>query len=251
MKIINYNQDDDTLSKESIFQKYQTEYDKNSKTKVNQFFIKKKISESQITDISDKKNIYEVIRESYIDLSKSKSEIIKNFSKGHKHLLKKEYPSLKYEIINYQNYKKDQILEMMNLHKIVSGRITRSINTWKINEEMILGKMGFLIKVSENNSLISYSFIFHNKKDALYFSSCTLRDKFSSFKNITHNSIWKSINFLKNLNCEKFYLGTTKTLFSKKNIDQKRKNIERFKSSFGGEQNFFAIFEEETNNKKL
>ena len=94
-------------------------------------------------------------------------------------------------------------------------------------------------------------FIFHNKKDALYFSSCTLRDKFSTFKNITHKSIWKSINFLKNLNCEKFYLGTTKTLFSKKNIDQKRKNIERFKSSFGGEENFFAIFEEETNNKKV
>ena len=37
----------------------------------------------------------------------------------------------------------------------------------------------------------------------------------------------------------------------KKNIDQKRKNIERFKSSFGGEENFFAIFEEETNNKKV
>lgn len=240
----NYNEDENTLFKESLFKSYQKEYDKCLNPKDNQTLTKKKILKNQISNISEKPNLYEVIIESYIDLTKSASEIRNNFSKGHKHILKKEYPSLKYEIINYQNYKKDQVLEMMNLHKVVAGKITRSIETWKINEEMILNKMGFLIRVSENDNLISYSFIFYNKEDALYFSSCTLREKFSKFKNITHKSIWESINFLKNQNCKNFYLGVTKTLFSKKNIDQKRKNIERFKSSFGGNQNFFAVFEE-------
>ena len=133
---------------------------------------------------------------------------------------------------------------MRELHKIVSGKVTRSIESWKVNEDMILNKKGFLIKVKENDKLISYSFIFKNSEEAIYFSSCTLRDKFIQYKNITHKSIWKCISYLKDLNCKKFHLGISKTLYSKKIIDQKRKNIERFKSSFGGEKKIFAIFDQ-------
>ena len=211
---------------------------------INEIIYKKKLSLNEVEKISKKKFSNEIVVENYIDLNKSLDEIRKNFSKGHKHILNKDYKDLIYEVFDYKNYTKNQIEEMRELHKKVSGKVTRSLESWKVNEDMILNKKGFLVKVKENDKLISYSFIFKNFEEAIYFSSCTLRDKFITYKNITHKSIWKCISYLKDSNCKKFHLGISKTLYSKKNIDQKRKNIERFKSSFGGEKTIFAIFDQ-------
>ena len=211
---------------------------------INKITYKKKLSFDEVEKISKKNFLNEIIIENHIDLNKSLDEIRKNFSKGHKHILNKDYKDLTYEIFDYKNYTENQIEEMRELHKKVSGKVTRSVESWKINEEMILINKGFLIKVKEKDKLISYSFIFKNSEEAIYFSSCTLRDKFIKYKNITHKSIWKSISYLKNLNCKKFHLGISKTIFSKKTIDQKRKNIERFKSSFGGEKYFFVVYDQ-------
>ena len=60
---------------------------------------------------------------------------------------------------------------MMTFHEKIAGRQTRSKETWKINEKMILDNKGLLIKVSENKKLISYTFIFFNKENSIYFSS--------------------------------------------------------------------------------
>ena len=211
---------------------------------IKEIIFKKELSLNEVEKISKKEFSNEIIVENYIDLNKSLDEIRKNFSKGHKHILNKDYKDLLYEVFDYKNYKKNQIEEMRELHKKVSGKVTRSIESWKVNEDMILNKKGFLIKVKENDNLISYSFIFKNSEEAIYFSSCTLRDKFIQYKNITHKSIWKCISYLKDSNCKKFHLGISKTLYSKKIVDQKRKNIERFKSSFGGEKKIFVIFDQ-------
>ena len=47
---------------------------------------------------------------------------------------------------------------------------------------------------------------------------------------------------MKSIECKKFYLGLTKTLYSKNSIDVKQKNISLFKSSFGGVKTYYAIF---------
>lgn len=179
--------------------------------------------------------------ESSIDLSKNLDEIFKNFSKGHKSSIKKDYENLNYEIFDYKNYKQNQIFEMMKFHKKVAGRRTRSKDTWKINEKMIFEKKGLLVKVSDKNKVISYAFIFYNKDSSIYFSSCSDRTMFNVYKNISHKVIWKVIQYLKRENCKKFYLGVTKSIFSKNLITDKNKSIDLFKSSFGGDKNYFMI----------
>ena len=49
---------------------------------------------------------------------------------------------------------------MMKLHEHVSGRSTRSKETWVFNEKkMITNKKGLLISVSFGEEIISYSFL--------------------------------------------------------------------------------------------
>ena len=183
-----------------------------------------------------------IYTENQIDLNMPLNKILNGFSKGHKSSVKKNYPDLSYHIYDHTNYKKGQIIEMMNLHQSVSSKKTRSKNTWLVNEKMILNKQGFLIKVMNKDKLISYAFFFHNKFYAIYFSSCTDRDNFSSFTNITHKTIWKAIEYLKNINCRYLTLGHTRTLYFENVKIEERSSIERFTASFGGHQQNYIVY---------
>lgn len=214
------------------------------KEKVNSVLFKKKVSENELKKkLEEKKDSIDFIGiESTIKLDEDLTSIQKKFSKGHKSALKINYENLNYDLFDFKNYKKNQIFEMMDLHEKISGKKTRSKETWEINEKMILDKKGLLIRVKENSRLISYTFVFFNKNSSIYFSSCTIRDMFKLYKNITHKVILEAIKYLKSVNCKNFFLGTTKSLYSKKGIDEKSKNIDLFKSSFGGEKKNFIIY---------
>ena len=133
------------------------------------------------------------------------------------------------------------MLKMMELHKMVAGKQTRSLETWLENEKMIMQNKGFLVCALLKDKIISYSFFFHDKLSGIYFSSCTDREYFS-YAGITHNSIWCAIKYLKQIGCKYFSLGDVKTLYSKDNITEKEKNIERFKRSFGGFTKTYIIY---------
>jgi hypothetical protein len=214
------------------------------KNKIKNILFKKSF---EINDLEkklqeNKKNINLIGVESIINLNEDLESIKNKFSKGHKSALKINYENLKYEIFDKNNYQKNQILEMMDLHKNVSGKSTRSKETWKINEKMILENKGLLIRVNEKFLSISFAFIFFNKDYSIYFSSCTNREKFKSYKNITHKIIWEVIKYLKIIKCKQFNLGITNTYYSNNEVDQKNKNISLFKSSFGGEKKYFTIY---------
>jgi len=211
---------------------------------IKKIFIKKRISEKSLDNFKKTKNktLISCYKESILMLDQDLDAIKKNFKKGHKSSLKTNYDNLTYEIIDYKNYPNNEILQMMKLHKKVAGHVTRSEKSWKINEQMILGKKGFLIKVTENKKPISYAFFFHNKFFSLYFSACTIREKFKIYKNISHKTIWLAIQHLKKIGCKQFLMGNVKTIFSVNKFDSKTKNIELFKSSFGGDKNFYVEY---------
>ena len=199
---------------------------------------KEKKYENQLSlhkDIIDK-----VYQESFINLSLSEQEILKDISKGHKSEIKKR-SVFSYKVINFQNYTAKLIFKMMELHKEVAGKKTRSLETWLENEKMILQNKGFLVCALFKDKIISYSFFFHDKLSCIYFSSCTDREYFSH-AGITHNSIWCAIKYLKQIGCKYFSLGDVKTLYSKDIISDKEKNIERFKRSFGGLTKTYIIY---------
>lgn len=210
---------------------------------ISSISFKKKIKQSNLEDQlnKNKSHIDFIGIESSINLNDDLNVIFRKFSKGHKSSLKKNYENLNYELFDHKNYQKNQIFEMMTFHEKIAGRQTRSKETWKINEKMILDNKGLLIKVLENKKLISYTFIFFNKENSIYFSSCTDRNMFKIYKNISHKVIWQAIQYLKLVNCKKFYLGVTKSIYSKSLISNKEKSIDLFKSSFGGDKNHFII----------
>ena len=172
------------------------------------FKIKKNLNSLQLLLSEIKKN-EEIYEESTIDLNLKNEEIFKQFSKGHRYEINRK-TRLKYKIIDWTNYKKDQILEMMKLHESVANKKTRSKKSWIINENMIQNKKGFLIFVSDNGKVISSSFFFMNNFSSIYFSSCTIRDYFSK-TGITHKTIWYAIKYLKENNCKYLDLGRSKT----------------------------------------
>ena len=188
----------------------------------------------------NKQKIYKISYRKYIDLTLDMRTIRANFSRGLKSKINKNYKELTYQLINHKNYNKD-IFKMMKFHRDISKRITRSKATWSANEKMIKNKNGFLIKVTYKNKVISYFFIFYEKPNALYFSSCTNRKYFKDFNNITHKSIYDAIKYLKKIGCKKLTLGDCQTIYSSKSQTLKEKNIEKFKRSFGGD-NFVNFF---------
>jgi len=184
--------------------------------------------------ILNKNPFNKILNVKYIDLSLTDENIKKGFKKGLKYLLNKDYSKLSYLIIDNTNYNKE-VLEMRNMHQEISKKITRTKDTWLINEKMILANKGFLVQVSDENHVISYSLFFNNGQESCYFSSCTYRELYRVYENITHKSIFEAIKYLKSKKCKKLTLGETKIIYSDKIVSDKEKNICMFKSSFGGE----------------
>lgn len=184
-------------------------------------------------DRINKSNISKISIQKFIELNDDIKEIKSHFSKGHKHSINKKFLELSYKIIDHTNYN-NEMFDMMKLHEYVSGRSTRSKETWVFNEKMIVNKKGFLISVSFREEIISYSFFYCNKNYSEFFSSCTKREYFKKFNNITHKSIFLAIEYLKNRKFKYFTLGETKILYSENPSSKKINNIRTFRSSFGG-----------------
>ena len=200
------------------------------------FIIEKSFNNSlDENNIVLNKNLFKKISNiKYINLNLSNEDIRRNFKKGLKYSLKQDYANLSYLIIDKENYN-EEILEMKKMHKEIAQKSTRTDESWLCNERMILSGKGFLVKVNDENKVISYSLFFNNGKESCYFSSCTYRNLFKIYKNITHKSIFEAIKYLKKKNCNKLTLGETKIIHCNELISEKKKNICTFKSSFGGE----------------
>ena len=131
-------------------------FDKLKSNKLFKFQIK---NEQDL--LKEKSQIVEqIINEIYIDLSKNIDEIKRNF---HQILGMKSTEIIQIQIFKSlikKIIKKNEILEMMNLHKRIAGKVTRSEQSWKQNEKMIENDKGFLIKVTYKEKLVSYSFFF-------------------------------------------------------------------------------------------
>ena len=213
-------------------------FDKLKSNKLFKFQIK---NEQDL--LKEKSQIVEqIINEIYIDLSKSIDEIKSNFSSNLRNEINKNYSDTNFQIIDKKNYKKNEILEMMNLHKRIAGKVTRSEQSWKQNEKMIENDKGFLIKVTYKEKLVSYSFFFHNNFTCHYSSSVADRGYYKLIRNLHHRSLWLAINYAKK-KCSFLNIGST-TIFSKSDLSDKEKNIEKFKSKFKGINLKFVILNE-------
>ena len=97
--------------------------------------------------------IEKIIYEIYIDLSENIETIKSRFSSNLRNEINRNYENTKYEIVDKNNYEMNEIFKMMKFHIKISGRQTRSDETWKINEDMLLNDQGFLTRIKYNNDV--------------------------------------------------------------------------------------------------
>ncbi len=214
---------------------------------IQKYFKEIKSEKLFIFQVKDENNLLnnnldqveQIFYEINIDLQESIDQIKSNFSSNTRNEIKKNYEDIKYEIIDVKNYKKNQIFEMMKLHIKISGKKTRTEETWKQNEKMILNNRGFLIKVTLKDKLVSYSFFFYNNVTCRYFSSVSNREYYKKIRNIHHKTLWTAINFVKGKS--KFFNVGIINIFNKYDISEKEKNIEKFKKKFKGKNSKFVV----------
>lgn len=208
-------------------------------------FEGKKLFKFQIRDekeiINNKSSLIEsVISEIYINLTQSLEKIKSYFSSNLRNEINKSYDGTIYEIVDSSNYSPNEIFDMMKFHIKISGRQTRSEDSWRQNEKMLLKNQGFLTRIKYENKIISYSFFCHDKYTCNYLSSVGERDYYKSIRNMHHKSLWMAIKQAKKNKCKYFFVGPN-TLYSKNGITEKERGIERFKSKFKGTNSKFVI----------
>lgn len=208
---------------------YLKKLDKEHKFKEINFKIE--IKKKHFQEIQKEKYFENFSHEIFVDLQDTIEKIYKKFQSNLKGLLKKEYSDIDIEVIDKDNFKKRDLTEFRNLHIKVSNRITRSIETWNIQEKKIKNGEGFIVKVSKNNEPISFCYFSISNKNVYYDVAVGLRNLYDHYKNIHHKSLWVAIQYSKSKNFKSFFVGSYFEK-SKTEIDTKEKNIQMFKKRF-------------------
>lgn len=163
-----------------------------------------------------------------INLLQNIEQIKLGFRKSYKPLVSKGFRE--WDIQISENNCDDDFEEFRLLHLEVSGRETRSIETWKIQKEQIRKKEAFLVTVRDQKKLIGAGFFNYSRDMGIYSVGAYKRDMFD--KPIGHAVQMAAIQKLKNLGCKIYYLGLMANKFNREEISKKELSISYFKEGF-------------------
>jgi FemAB family protein len=175
-----------------------------------------------------------------IDLTLDLSEIKSCFRKSYKSIVNRNYENLTYVIYDSKNITIDYWLEIKNLHHHVSGRQTRSDNTWNLQYEMIRKGYAFSTAIYNNKKIIGAALFGVSKLDAYYFIGAYERDM--SNLNLGHQSIYMAIKKSKEMNVKKLNLGSLSVPSIYNKLSDKELAIEQFKKGFATSFNGITTF---------
>lgn len=163
----------------------------------------------------------------YIDLSLNLQLIKSNLRKSYKSLLTKGKELLETEIWDKSNICVDKINEMKEFHIMVSGRETRSSETWVEQFNHVRQGHSFVVKTTYQKRPSSYTLILTSSKSAYYGVGVYDRELMSNKIPLTHYPLWKSIEICKEEGIRYFILGDISSASS-----DKESNIDLFKRGF-------------------
>jgi hypothetical protein len=163
----------------------------------------------------------------YIDLICSLDEIKRNIRKSYKSLINWGEKNFRFVIIDKENPDKELFNEFMLFHHHVSGRITRSEDTWAIQYNMIENSEAFALIAVYKDRIIGASLIVHTIYEAYYGVGVYDRELMQSGLPVSHSMLFKAISIAKDLNIQRFILGEISHSNS-----IKEQNIAKFKSGF-------------------
>lgn len=185
-------------------------------------------------------NFYRVI-----NLQNNSVDILKKYSKSVKSAIKQEFKSGdKVQIISFNSFSEeieDAITNLRSLHFNSAKRITRSLETWKKQQDYIETGDAFIAQFISENRVISSAYFMKTLYSAYYGVSASnyQNNKYS----LSHILVNEGILYSKQLGLNSFHLGKQLSHLNGP-ISDKEYNIEKFKSFFGGNiesENVFTL----------
>lgn len=179
--------------------------------------------------IMEKGASVKLTHEIFVDLSLSLNEIKAAIRKSYKPLISKGQKLWKVEV--YDAIRDDVFTQFRIFHRQVAGRVTRSMETWALQEQAINNKEGFLVVLRDSSGGMVGGGLFHmSRSEGLYFVGVYERTLFDL--PLGHVVQMKAIEYMKQRGLqwykvgERFYPGTFE------GITEKQLNIARFQEGF-------------------
>jgi hypothetical protein len=171
-----------------------------------------------------------------IDLEQNLELVNDNYSKSVKSAIRvKLDASDKVEIIHNQSSKESissAFESLKTLHFNSAGRRTRSEASWDIQELFLSKGDAFISHFRRDDEIISSAYFMQTKFDAYYGVSASIPK--TKGISMSHLCIFEAIKYCKENNVYSMHLGDQYSYLSSE-ISEKEKNIEKFKSFFGGD----------------
>ena len=121
--------------------------------------------------------------------------------------------------------------EFRELHRKVSGRITRSKKTWDIQLQMIHSGSAFAVFIRDaNKSLIGGALLAHTRDEGIYVTGVFDRD--FNEPSLGHISQWNGIQELKRRGVQWYKLGDRTFPSSETHVEEKEIAIAHFKEGY-------------------
>ncbi len=145
-----------------------------------------------------------VLHDLYVDLSKTEEELHKNLRKSYRSLINEGERLWNIEV--HDQVDTDLFDEYRLLHKEISGRITRPLETWVLQRKAINNGRDFLVTLRNNEQKLIGGGLFEaSPHEGRYAVGAYDRNLFD--KPVSHIVQWTAIKHLKELGCLSHYVG--------------------------------------------
>ena len=170
-----------------------------------------------------------------VNLDSSIEFIKSNFRKRYKPLITKAIREWNISICTDNIY--NVFEDFRVLHREVSGRVTRSLDTWEIQLRQIINNEAFLVTVRDaNGNLVGGGLFTFTRKIGVYSVGVYRRELFHM--PIGHGVQFKAIEHLKALGCKWYEIGQRQYLIDMYPPTEKELSISHFKEGFA--TNYFV-----------
>lgn len=172
--------------------------------------------------------------ECFVDLRLTEDEILSRIRRTNKYSILKGMDNWKTRLISHRN-SEEEIAECFDsfrrLHIQVSGRETRSIATWKIQEEAVKKSKDFVVLLYDMKDILVGASLYSTTASACTYSVAAYRRELFD-KPLGHVSQWIAIKHMKKLGIRWYYIGTRSYKKDWNSPSEKEISIGHFKEGF-------------------
>jgi hypothetical protein len=242
--ISNPNVDAETLSKaaDTLGSLIHNDYANLLATKVDQGNGSLRISGSRIISTRYFQNLISTFNKSetrftrVLNLTQNLDAITADYSKSVRSAIRVNKSELEHiEIIDENSNRKSIAIAfdaLRDLHHKSAGRMTRTEESWGIQQTALDNGQAFISQISREGVIVSSAYFMRTRLDCYYGVSASIPKQ--NRDSLSHLCVHYAIKYCTENNLHSFHLGDQLTHLSC-DISDKEKNIERFKSFFGGE----------------